>query len=201
MKSIKKVINLEDNIFKENNLYKIKLLGSVEKYRKAHTPDDKSLSEYVLDDYRERYLLFKMQNDIYVLSEKFEMTQETATYAPINTEISLVLSSVLLTKDYFYDIFSPGCNKIDNLEAETHVFYFIPEKDTYIYLNKKDNNFIDLGTMNITMDDDFISHYYTSIAMPFTMVNTKQQKIIENINIYPFIDDFLKAHNKNLEIF
>ena len=199
MYNITKNIVLNDNIFKENNFHKIEFLGSIEKYKKGKSKEDKK--EYILDDYREKYLFFKMKNDIYVLCEKCDYLQKAFLNKPVEYLVDIELESKLLTKNLFYDIISPGCNKIDDLISDYSTFSFVPSKETPVRLKDTKDEKIFLEPIIINTNDKFIASYSTSIMQPFEVIFADLDFLIEKINIYPFIGEYLDKSKNNLEKF
>lgn len=194
--NIVKNINFETDIFKINNLHKIEFLGTIEKYQKSQL--DEKDGSFKLNDYREKHLFFKTKNDIYVISEKCNFLQEADIDGPVKRTIDLNLSSSVLTKNLFYDIFSNGCEKPDIFNGEVSVFPFIPEEKTFVRFLGQDKNGYNLSPIFINTNDDFVTSMFTSLIVPFTTTFSTKTKLINNINIYPFIDDFLKK--KSVEI-
>ena len=196
--NVVKKIDFETDIFKLNNLHKIEFLGVLEKYKKSQA--DEKDGSFMFDDYREKHLFFKTKNDICVISEKYDFLQKADIDGPVRKTADLNLSSFILTKNLFYDIFSNSCEKTDFSNNETSIFAFVPEEETFVRFMGKEKDGYDLSPIFINTNNNFVIRASTSLILPFTTVFSTKTKLINNINIYPFINEFLESRKNNTEI-
>ena len=179
-----------DNVFNEYNLHKIKLIASIENYKKVEKENKK---EFVAIDNRNKHLILEIQNKYYDLHENVTIKDVLPNKADQYKIVTININCYEINKESFLSL-------VNSYENDKNTFYFVPEHEISLcFVDKKETTAesnINLKVMKIEVNEKMLLDYRTSFIMPFTMININIDKIKNLVNIQTLNE---QIKNKDIE--
>ncbi len=174
-------------LFNDFNLYKIKLLASVEQYYKKTF---ESAKKYKSSDVRHKFLLLDCHDKLYCLREDLVYDQMIDVKGNRDDNRHLDLKCVNVDDVLLDEILMEDYSSPLGYDEKFTTFYFMPDDDENItlsmldYKNYGDFEEIDLDNIKINTRLDSVTSFQGCLAMPFKMINKSKEDFLEILTKY-----------------